>query len=204
VHSQVVPVCAALRVHRVAYVQLEGGALPVALSDALRTLKECDLLATTIGVGACFGGDVDCVSVWSALAWARAQGHDVAVCAVGPGIVGTGSRLGHGGMAATAASNAATALGGRPVLALRVSEADPRERHQGLSHHAQAVLDTALVEVAVPSPHDTVGWREACVDLPLAHMGRGPDEDEAFFASAYAAGNLAAQLLGRRHAQPPL
>jgi hypothetical protein len=195
VHSQVVPVCAALRGRRVAYVQVEGGALPVALSDALRTLKERGLLATTIAAGACFGGDVECVSVWSALAWAKAAGHDVAVCSIGPGIVGTGTRLGHGGLAATAAANAATALGGRPVIALRVSEADPRERHQGLSHHAQAVLDTSLVEVTVPSPHDALGWREACADLPLSHMGRGPDEDEAFCDSAYAAGRLAEQLL---------
>jgi hypothetical protein len=195
VHSQVVPVCAALRGRRVAYVQLEGGALPVALSDALRTLKQRGLVAASIGVGACFGGDVDCVSVWSALAWAKAAGHDAVVCSIGPGIVGTGTRLGHGGLAATVAANAATSLGGRPVIALRVSEADPRERHQGLSHHAQAVLDTSLVEVNVPSPHDALGWREACADLPLSHMGRGPDEDEAFFASAYAAGRLAEQLL---------
>ena len=33
-HSQVVPVCAALAGSRVAYVQLAGGALPVSLSDA--------------------------------------------------------------------------------------------------------------------------------------------------------------------------
>jgi hypothetical protein len=195
VHSQVVPVCAALRGRRVAYVQLEGGALPVALSDALRTLKERGLLATAIGAGACFGGDVDCVTVWSALAWAKAAGHDAVVCSIGPGIVGTGTRFGHGGMAAAAAANAATGLGGRPVLALRVSEADPRQRHRGLSHHAQAILDTSLVEVNVPNPQDAAGWREACADLPLSHMGRGPDEDEAFFASAYAAGRLAEQLL---------
>jgi len=195
VHAQVVPVCAALSGRRVAYVQLEGGALPVALSDALRTLKERGLLATTIGAGACFGGDVDCVTIWSALAWAKAAAHDVVVCSIGPGIVGTGSRFGHGGMAAAVAANAATALGGRPVLALRVSEADPRERHRGLSHHAQAVLDTALVEVNVPDPQDSAGWREACAGLPLSHMGRGPDEDEAFFASAFAAGRLAQGML---------
>jgi hypothetical protein len=194
VHSQVVPVCAALAGRRVAYVQLEGGALPVALSDALRTLKARGLVGVTIGSGACFGGDVDCVTVWSALAWARAAGFEVAVCSIGPGIVGTGTRLGHGGLAAAAAANAAIALGGRPVVAVRVSEADPRERHRGLSHHAQAVLDMSLVEVSVAAPEDGAGWREACEGLPLSHMGRGPDEDGAFFASAYAAGRLAEQL----------
>src|SRR5881396_879071 len=36
VHSQVAPVCAALKGLRVAYVQLAGGALPVGLSDTVR------------------------------------------------------------------------------------------------------------------------------------------------------------------------
>jgi hypothetical protein len=35
------------------------------------------------------------------------------------------------------------------------------------------------------------GWRAVCDGLILEHMGRGPDEDPWFFASAYAAGKLA-------------
>jgi hypothetical protein len=196
VHSQVVPVCAALAGRRVAYVQLEGGALPVPLSDALRVLKERGLLEVAIGAGACFGGDVDCVNVWSALARAQAAGYEVAVCSIGPGIVGTATRLGHGGLAAAAAANAASALGGRAVIALRISEADERDRHLGLSHHAQAVLDMALGEVWVAEPKDAAGWREACEGLPLSHMGRGPDEDAAFFAATYGAGRLASRMVG--------
>jgi hypothetical protein len=195
VHSQLAPVCAGLAGRRVAYLQLEGGALPVALSDTVRLLRARGLLGASVGVGACFGGDVDCVNVWSALAWAKAQGYDAAVCSVGPGIVGTGTRLGHGGLAATVAANAAVSLGGRAVIAVRVSEADPRERHRGLSHHAQAVLDLSLVEVSVAAPHEAAGWREACESLPLSHMGRGPDEDGAFFAAAFAAGRLAQGML---------
>jgi len=65
VHGQVVPVFAALRGLRAAYLQLEGGALPLALSDAVRTLA-----ASSASVGPCFGGDVECVNAWSALAWA--------------------------------------------------------------------------------------------------------------------------------------
>lgn len=195
VHSQLAPVCAGLAGRRVAYVQLEGGALPVGLSDTVRLLKQRGLLGASVGVGACFGGDVDCVNVWSALAWAKAQGYEAAVCSVGPGIVGTGTRLGHGGLAATVAANAAVSLGGRAVVAVRVSEADPRERHRGLSHHAQTVLDLALVEVSVAAPQDAAGWREACDGLPLSHMGRGPDEDGAFFAAAFAAGRLAQGML---------
>src|SRR5919202_3346465 len=89
-HSQVAPVCAGIgRGARVAYVQLAGGALPLALSDAVRVLRERDLVAAAVGVGACVGGDVQCVTVHSALAWARAAGFDVVVTGIGPGIVGT-------------------------------------------------------------------------------------------------------------------
>jgi hypothetical protein len=205
-HSQLAPVCAALAGLRVAYVQLPGGALPVALSDAVRALEARGLLEATVGVGACLGGDADCVNAYSALAWARARGVDVTVCAVGPGIVGTGTRLGHGGMAAADALTAALALGGDAVLALRLSEQDPRERHRGLSHHTRAVLSltSGPAHVAWPegcpietpvsegaTPVDVSGWREACADLPLSHMGRGPDDDPWFFATAFAAGKLA-------------
>ncbi len=193
-HSQVAPVCAALAGLRVVYVQLEGGALPVALSDTVRELRACGLVEAVATVGACFGGDIECVSVWSALAWAKASGAEAAVCAIGPGIVGTGTRLGHGGTAAATAANAALALGGRPVLAARVSEADPRERHRGVSHHTQSVLDLVLGDVMVGD--DGEGWKEAAAGLPLSHMGRGPDDDPAFFASAFAAGRLARELLG--------
>jgi hypothetical protein len=196
VHSQLAPVCAALAGLRVAYVQLQGGALPLALSDSVRELRSRRLLAATASVGECFGGDVECVTPWSALAWAKSSGHQVVVCAIGPGIVGTGSRLGHGGLAAATAANAALALGGRPVVAARVSEADERERHRGISHHTRAILDLVLGEVVVADEADAEGWREACEGLPLSHMGRGPDEDPAFFAAAYAAGVAARRLVG--------
>jgi len=192
-HSQVVPVCAALDGLRVAYVQLGGGALPVSLSDAVRALRERGLLDSTVAVAPCFDADVQCVSVASALAWARLE-HDVAVCAIGPGIVGTGSRFGHGGLAAAEAANAALALGGLPVIAVRASVADERERHRGMSHHTEAVLSLVRGDAVVGEDGD--GWREATAGLPLSHMGRGPDEDPAFFASAYAAG-VAARKLAR-------
>jgi hypothetical protein len=205
-HSQLAPVCAALAGLRVAYLQLPGGALPVTLSDTVRLLRERELLQAAVGVGACFGGDVDCVNPYSALAWARAARFDAVVCAIGPGIVGTGTRLGHGGMAAAQAASAVAQLGGRPIVALRLSRADPRPRHRGLSHHAEAILSLVGCSVTVPWPEgcpvddgladradavDVSGWREACDGLPLSFMGRGPDDDPWFFAAAYAAGLVA-------------
>lgn len=192
-HSQVAPVCAALRGLRVAYVQVAGGALPVSLSDTVRLLRERGLVASTAAVAPCFDAELQCVSPASAFLRVRA-GHDVAVCAIGPGIVGTGTRFGHGGLAAADAANAVLALGGRAVVAARVSGADERERHRGRSHHTEAVL--ALVRGDVTVGEEGTGWREACDGLPLSHMGRGPDEDPAFFDAAFAAGLAARRLLG--------
>ena len=172
-------------------------------------LKGRGLVETAVAAGACFDGDVQAVGVASALAWAAGQGFDAVVCSVGPGIVGTGSPLGHGGLAAADAANAASALGGSPVLAVRVSHGDERERHRGVSHHTRAVLEMALGERRIAWPAgldapdwlrerdevDVTGWREACEGLLLEHMGRGPDDDPWFFASAFAAGKLARSMV---------
>ncbi len=195
VHAQVAPACAGLRGARVAYVQVAGGALPVALSDAVRALKEQRLLEVACAVAPCLDGDRQFVSAAAALAWARAEAYEAVLCSVGPGIVGTGSRLGHGALALADVANAASALGGRPVLAVRTSDADPRERHRGVSHHVRAVLDLALGRVAIPEYTDGHGWREATRGLPLSHMGRGPDDDPTFFRAAYAAGVAARALV---------
>jgi hypothetical protein len=205
-HSQVAPVCAGLgRDLRIAYVQLPGGALPVSLSDTVRALG-----VASVAVGPCFDGDLQAVGVASALAWAAGQGFAAVVCGIGPGVVGTASRLGHGGVAAADAANAASALGGSPVLAVRVSHGDARERHRGVSHHTRAVVELCLGRAAVAwpagleapewlEPREEVevgGWEEACAGLPLEHMGRGPGEDPWFFAAAFAAGRLARGLVG--------
>jgi uncharacterized protein DUF3866 len=210
-HSQVAPACAGLGEGvRVAYVQVAGGALPVALSDTVRALKERRLVEAAVAVGPCIEGDVACVSTASAFLWAAGEGYGAVLCSIGPGIVGTASSWGHGALAAVEAVTTALRLGGRPVLAVRYSEADARERHRGLSHHTRAVL--ALADEAhigwperLPVPEgirnpalvDVAGWEEACAGLPLSHMGRGPTEDPAFFAAAFAAGRLARSLLGR-------
>jgi hypothetical protein len=205
-HSQVAPVCAGLgRDLRVAYVQLAGGALAVPLSDTVRLLREAAYLRTTIAVGPCFGGERACVSLASALIECARDHVQAAVCAIGPGVVGTGTAFGHGAVAAAEAANAGGALGGVPILAPRVSSADERERHRGLSHHTLAVLELVRTPVTVVWPEgldppeelgpvevvDHSDWRAACAGLPLSHMGRGPDEEPWFFAAAFAAGVFA-------------
>lgn len=216
-HSQVAPAVAGLAGLDVAYVQLAGGALPVSLSDTVRALRAKGLLRFAVAAGTAVDGDAACVSAASALAWCAAQGTQAVVCAVGPGIVGTGTALGHGGLALVEALHAAAALGGTPFLAARVSDGDARERHRGLSHHTCAVLGQLHVPVSVAWPRgleppedveveivDALGWREACEGLPLSHMGRRAGDDPWFFAAAFAAGRLAAQAVaGRAPAKVP-
>ena len=132
--------------------QLAGGALPVALSDTVRLLKTRQLLETAVAVAPCFDGDVQALSPASALAWAKAKGFDVVVCGIGPGIVGSGSALGHGGLAVSDAANAAAALGGRAVVVVRYSGRDPRERHGGVSHHTRSALRLILGDREIAWP----------------------------------------------------
>jgi Protein of unknown function (DUF3866) len=209
-HSQVAPVCAGLgRRLRVAYVQVGGGALPVSLSDTVRALKDGGVIEVAVAASPCMDGDLQAVTPASALAWCAGQEYDVVVCAIGPGIVGTGSLLGHGGIAAAVAANTAAALDGRPVLAVRASEADRRERHLGVSHHVKAILRLCVSEVAIAWPLgleapdwleprrevDVEGWHEECARLPMLHMGRRLEDDPCFFMCAYAAGEVARDQL---------
>jgi len=139
---------------RVAYVMTDGGALPAWFSRTVAGLREAGWLAACVTVGQAFGGDLEAVSLHSGLLAARlVVGADVAVVAQGPGNLGSGTRWGFSGVAAGDAVNAVATLGGRPVAALRVSAADARPRHRGVSHHsltAYGRVALAPADVVVP------------------------------------------------------
>ncbi len=203
-HSQV-PCVAVVLKHlrpsvRVAYVMTDGGSLPIALSDTVHQLRARGLLDLTITAGQAFGGDLEAVNLHSALALARHQGADVAIAGIGPGVVGTGTRLGHTGLDVVGIVDAAAALGGVPVLAVRFSDADERDRHRGPSHHTMTAVELAAKQLAVPSPDDQdgpdVGGLLEAAGIQVTTMGRGPADDPAFFSWAGAAGVAAARLLG--------
>ncbi len=157
-HSAVPAVLAGLRERapgaRVAYVMTDGGALPLAFSRTVSALTHAGWLASTITVGQAYGGDLEAVNVHTGLLAAAHVVHaDVAVVAQGPGNLGTGTRWGFSGTSAGEAVNAAATLGGRAVASLRVSEADARARHQGVSHHSLTAYGrVALAPADVPVP----------------------------------------------------
>ncbi|GAA4405174.1 DUF3866 family protein [Fodinibacter luteus] len=152
-HSALPAVLAGIRhMHpeaRVAYVMTDGGALPAAFSRAVAGLTAAGWLAATVTVGQAFGGDHEAVTTHTGLLAARhVVGADVAVVSQGPGNVGTGTRWGYSGVACADALHAASVLGGRPVASLRVSGADRRERHRGISHHSRTAYGRALLTPA--------------------------------------------------------
>ncbi len=229
-HSQLVPVAAA--VHEVdptldvAYVMSDAAALPLALSDAVRSCREAGLVSSTVTCGQAFGGDLEAVNVHSGLLAAdRVAGADIAVVAIGPGLAGTGTVFGHGGVAQGEAVNACAAVGGRAVAVLRISSVDERDRHRGVSHHSiTALLRVALAPALVPVPEldgsllsdvdaelESVGvWehheredvpRRALPDalgVPMGSMGRDARDDPAMFLAAAAGGDVAARLARER------
>lgn len=135
---------------RVAYVMTDGGALPLAFSRAVAGLKDASWLHSTLTVGQAFGGDHEAVSLHSGLLAARhVVEADVTVVIQGPGNVGTGTRWGYSGVATAEALHASHVLGGTSIAALRVSGADPRPRHRGLSHHSTTAYGKALLSPAI-------------------------------------------------------
>lgn len=138
---------------RLGYVQTAGGALPGGHSRTVGALRERGLLAGHLTAGAAFGGEGEAITTVGALHHGlRTLGWDAAVCAPGPGIVGSSSPLGHGGMSALDSAHAALALGAPTLLVARMSSADARARHRGISHHTLTVLDLLLEPVTVALP----------------------------------------------------
>jgi len=123
--------------------------------------------------------------------------------------VGTGTPTGMSALDTAAVIDVTAKAGGRPIVALRWSDADPRPRHQGLSHHVEAALALAHEPAAIAVPRGEVvpdfpGHHRVEVEVPdmaalfdslglvVTTMGRGPSEDPRFFRFAAAAGVVAA------------
>lgn len=208
---------------RVAYVMTDGGALPAWFSRTLNDLS--GLLTGVITAGQAFGGDLEATNVHTALLAARhVLNADVAIVSQGPGNLGTGTVWGFSGTACGDAVNAVAALEGVPVGSLRISDADARGRHVGVSHHsltAYGRVALAPADLPVPlglEPELAVMVHKQLEDLPERHrivevgidglvdamralpvrlstMGRGLDADLAYFLAAAASGRHAAALL---------
>jgi hypothetical protein len=199
---------------RVGYVQTGGGALPGSLSRDVKQLRERDLLAGHITAAPAYGGEDEALSAVGALdAAANELGWDAIFVGPGPGIIGSETAYGHGGMAALDNAHAALSLNLPTLISPRLSSSDPRDRHRGLSHHTRTVLEMLLapVTVAIPKgeseiaaalepfshdvqevPADLEGY--AAAELPTTTMGRSLQDDPLFFSAPLAAGTHLARV----------
>jgi len=160
-HSMIAPIAAGAKASakaRVVYVMTDGAALPGAFSRLVPRLRETGLLDGFLTCGQAFGGELDAATIWTGLLAAKEiLDAEVIVVADGPGNLGTDTKWGVSALSSGHALNAAETLEGRPVAALRVSFADPRERHRVVSHHSLTILAevcTARANVAVPVLED--------------------------------------------------
>ena len=182
---------------RIGYVQTHGGALPGSRSRVVADLLERGLLAGHVCAAPSFGGQHDAITTIGGLhAGLTELGWDAAIVGPGPGILGSATALGHGGMAALDNAHAALSLGCRTIIVPRMSSGDARARHWGVSHHTRTVLDLVLkpVDVAYPGDEDLAGFLAS--GLPATTMGRTAEEDPTFFLAAVAGGRVLGEAMG--------
>jgi len=203
---------------RLGFVQAVGGALPGGLSRDVAELRDRGLLAGHVTAGPAYGGEAEAITVVGALdAARRGLAWDAVVCGPGPGILGSASRHGHGGMSALDAAHASLALGFPTILSPRISSSDPRPRHRGLSHHTASVLELLLATVRVPVPEiDVEGWPTGDegterADLPSVldslHEACDDRHDVSVLPvdlDGYSRSGLASVTMGRTIAEDPL
>jgi hypothetical protein len=198
---------------RVGFVQTAGGALPGSLSRDVADLRERGLLCGHVTASPSYGGESEALSTVGALdAAANALGWDAVLVGPGPGIIGSDTEFGHGGMTALDNAHASLSLGLPTILSPRLSSGDPRERHRGLSHHTATVLKLLLAPVTVAIPQSATHLLDtdrhlvepvsvdldayAASGLPSSTMGRRLADDPLFFEAPLAAGSLVASLAG--------
>ena len=186
------------------------GAAGLALAATSPSCASAACSAATSPPRPAYGGEHEALSVVGALdAAADRLGWDAVLVGPGPGIIGSETELGHGGMAALDSAHAALSLGLPTLLSPRLSAADPRERHRGVSHHTlhrAASCCSAPVEVPVPAGEPVADRRSsprrprlaatACArrrSTSTAYAASRPagaddgprlDEDPLFFAAA--------------------
>ncbi|KXG76820.1 DUF3866 family protein [Thermotalea metallivorans] len=211
---------------KIAYVMTDAAALPLDFSNLVYQLKRDQKIAGTITIGHAFGGDIECINIYNGLIAAKEiiNAH-VAVVTMGPGIVGTGTKFGFTGIEQGNIIDAVNDLGGIPIAVPRISFADRRQRHYGISHHTLTVLDTicktaALVGIPIFDEgkhafilHQLEGTGikkkhrlifQACNDIEdilenspiqLKTMGRNFEQEKEFFMAAGLSGKIAIDML---------
>jgi len=218
-HSMLTPFAASYKrlnpSKKLVYIMTDGAALPIYLSKNVDTLKKKELIDNTITIGSAFGGEYECINIYTALITAKeVLKADAIFVSMGPGIAGTGTKYGFTGIEQGPILDAVKKLGGMPISIPRISFADQRDRHKGISHHSITVLKE-IVNVSVNIPiciysddklnyiknqlktneldlkHNIVYVKNenskddlGYFELKVRSMGRNFDQDKEFFEAA--------------------
>ncbi|WP_330396797.1 DUF3866 family protein [Anaeromicrobium sediminis] len=229
-HSMLVPVSFMAR-HldkelKIVYIMTDGAALPISLSKAVNNLKNKKIIEKTITVGNSFGGDLECVNIYNGLIAAKEiEKADLIIVTMGPGITGTGTRYGFTGVEQGQIIDAVNTLGGIPIAIPRISFADKRQRHIGISHHSitvlkeicktkayipipkfnndnDSVLLNQLIENNIDKKHEIKYYNVNYIDevlnacpFNMRSMGRNYMEDREYFITAALSSQMAIDLI---------
>jgi len=144
-HSMVAPIALSLKYiankKRIVYIMTDGGALPIWMSEAVKRLSDSNILSGTITYGNAFGGDLECINIFTALIAAKdILDADAVLITMGPGIAGTDTKYGFSSIEQSYIIDAANNMGGKTIAVPRISFAEERSRHYGLSHHSRMTL----------------------------------------------------------------
>ncbi len=148
-HSMLAPIAATIKHLRpdlkVNYIMTDSGALPIQFSKTVKYLKDKEIIDNTITVGNSFGGDFECINVYTGMITAKeVLDSDITIITMGPGIVGSGTKYGFSGIEQGYIVDAINTLGGTSIVVPRISFRDKRNRHTGMSHHSITVLDEII------------------------------------------------------------
>ncbi|HAN07516.1 MAG TPA: hypothetical protein DCP89_03370 [Acidimicrobiaceae bacterium] len=159
-HSHVGAIAIATSAHRsgpVGFVMTDQASLPLAISDIVFQAKESKVLGVTVTTGQSFGGEIEAVTVASGVLALKERNESTVIVGCGPGHLGTNSKLGFSGLELVGHATILSKLGAKVALAVRASSTDPRERHQGVSHHTRTLLELISHSIDVPIPSDVSG-----------------------------------------------
>lgn len=153
-HSLLPVVATALRERdsaaNIVYVMPDAASLPVAMSRHVHQLKSLGMLNAVVTTGHAWGGDREAVTIHSGLLAAKhVEKADVIVCMLGPGVAGTGTAYAFSAVQLAEVVHAVSVLNGVPFFLPRISFADPRMRHRGVSHHTLAILGRYVLRPVV-------------------------------------------------------
>lgn len=207
------------------YIMTDAGALPIDFSLTVQKLKKKNIINNTITVGHAFGGDLECTNIYNGLiASKEILNSDITIITMGPGIVGTGTKYGFSGIEQGYIIDSINTLEGIPIAVPRVSFADKRKRHFGISHHTITVLSEIcktssnvvfpiidkdklsilkkqIIDNNINKKHNLIYENGDEIEkalnkynIKVRTMGRGLKEDKEYFLTLGAIGKVAVKL----------